>query len=233
MFDQDEFMAVLSRFARRLPTSYDVGAALDELVDGVTGVLGLLGCGVSLQSEGRLQFVTAAAEVVGNMERCQEDAGVGPCRYAFDRGEPIAVADVRQRQDLWPEFAEKAREYGIAAVAGIPMQLADEKIGALDMYACEPRDWAEREIAAAQVCADMATGYIVNANKLRQHEQLNAQLQTALDSRIVIEQAKGVIAQARKITPDEAFRLIRGHARRNQAPVRSVAKAIVDVGLRV
>ncbi|AKE89570.1 hypothetical protein RAJCM14343_0031 [Rhodococcus aetherivorans] len=233
MFDQDEFMAVLSRFARLLPTPYDVGAALDELVDGVTAVLGLLGCGVSLQCEGRLQFVTAAAEVVGEMERCQEEAGVGPCQYAFDRGEPIAVADVRTRSDLWPDYAEKAREHGIAAVAGIPMQLADEKIGALDLYACEPREWADREIAAAQIFADMATGYIVNSNKLRQHEQLNAQLQAALDSRIVIEQAKGIIAHARSTTPDEAFRLIRGHARSNQAPVRSVAKAIVEVGLRV
>ncbi|WP_246872544.1 GAF and ANTAR domain-containing protein [Rhodococcus sp. DMU1] len=128
---------------------------------------------------------------------------------------------------------EKAREHGIAAVAGIPMQLADEKIGALDLYACESREWADREIAAAQIFADMATGYIVNSNKLRQHEQLNAQLQTALDSRIVIEQAKGIIAHARSTTPDEAFRLIRGHARSNQAPVRSVAKAIVEVGLRV
>ena len=113
------------------------------------------------------------------------------------------------------------------------MRLADEVIGALDLYAAEPRDWSDDDMAAAGVLADMATGLLVNASKLQQHQQLNDQLHRALESRIVVEQAKGIIANARGIWPDTAFQVIRRHARSHNTSLRTVAEAIVTVGLRV
>ncbi|MBC2591680.1 GAF and ANTAR domain-containing protein [Rhodococcus aetherivorans] len=232
-YRHQEFVAALSKFAQRLLTPYEVDAALDAVVRKVTTVLELSGAGVTLHVDGRPRFVTAAGEQIEAMERCQERFAAGPCAHAFAHGETIAVSDVRRRDDLWPEFAAEARRREIAAVAGVPMQLGEVKIGALDLYCREPREWADDELAAAQVFADMATGYIVNSDKLRQQEQLSAQLQTALDTRIVVEQAKGITAQARGVTPAAAFELIRAYARRHQAPVRAVAQAIVDVGLRI
>ena len=113
------------------------------------------------------------------------------------------------------------------------MRLADQIIGALNLYARGPREWSDEDIAVAGVLADVATSYVVNASKLRQQEQLSEQLQHALESRVVIEQAKGITAQQNSVTIDQAYQLMRGHARNNNASLRTVAEAIVAVGLHV
>jgi len=110
---------------------------------------------------------------------------------------------------------------------------ARSRPSALNLYSREPRDWSEEDITVAGVMADMATGYIVNASKLVQQRQLNTQLQHALDSRVVIEQAKGITAQRCGITVEEAFQRIRHHARSHNNTLRSVADAIVHAGLQV
>jgi GAF domain-containing protein len=140
---------------------------------------------------------------------------------------------VRQESSRWPHYAATATELGIAGVAGIPMHDGDEVIGALNIYSSEPREWSDKDIAVAVVLADVATGYVLNAGKLHDQEQLSEQLQQALDSRVVIEQAKGITAQRRSITVDHAYQLMRGHARNNHASLRMVAEAIVGVGLQV
>jgi AmiR/NasT family two-component response regulator len=113
------------------------------------------------------------------------------------------------------------------------MRLADQIIGSLNLYSTEPRDWSDRDIGVAAVLADVATSYVVNASKLRQQEQLSAQLQEALDSRIVIEQAKGITAHKHAVTVEQAYQRMRRHARNNNASLRQVADAIVAVGLQV
>ena len=113
------------------------------------------------------------------------------------------------------------------------MRLADEIIGALNLYSPEPREWSDQDIAVAGVLADVATSYVVNASKLRQQEQLSEQLQAALESRVVIEQAKGITAYKHAISVDQAYQLMRRHARGNNASLRVVAEAIVAVGLKV
>jgi len=89
------------------------------------------------------------------------------------------------------------------------------------------------EFAAAAVLADVATSYVINASKMRQQQQLSEQLQQALESRVVIEQAKGITAQQNAVSVDQAYDLMRGHARSNNASMRAVAHAIVAVGLHV
>jgi AmiR/NasT family two-component response regulator len=133
----------------------------------------------------------------------------------------------------WPEYAATAARHGIRAAAGVPLKLEGTAIGALDLYAREVREWSAEDVAAAQVLADMATSYLVNVSKLEQHRQLNEQLQQALHGRVVIEQAKGITANARAVSVDVAFDLIRRHARSRSATVRSVAEAIVRSGLQV
>ncbi|MDQ1536918.1 MAG: hypothetical protein QOE58_1311 [Actinomycetota bacterium] len=233
MYDQTLFLQTLSRFAVVLPARYDLEAALTELTESVTAVLGLSGSGVTMAEEGRLRFVTAVSQASGDLERNQEHQQAGPCRDAFDTGEVVRVTDVREESGRWPEFAATATRLGVAGVAGIPMRLADEIIGALNLYATEPRQWSDQDIAVAGVLADVGTSYVVNASKLRQQEQLSEQLQEALESRVVIEQAKGITAQQNTITVDHAYLLMRRHARNNNAKLRLVAEAIVAVGLQV
>jgi GAF domain-containing protein len=233
MYDPPLFLQTRSRFAVVLPARYDLEAALTELTESLTAVLHLSGAGVTMSEGGQLRFVTAVSEASGDLERNQEQEQAGPCRDAFDTGEVVRVSDVRQEAARWPEFAATAARLGVAGVAGIPMRLADEIIGALNLYATESRQWSDEDIAVAGVLADVATSYVVNASKLRQQEQLSEQLQEALESRVVIEQAKGITAEQNAITVDHAYQLMRRHARNNNASLRLVAEAIVAVGLQV
>jgi GAF domain-containing protein len=233
MYDRPLFLKTLSRFAVVLPARYDLEAALSELTESVTQVLGLSGSGVTMAEEGRLRFVTAVSQASEELERSQEQHQAGPCRDAYDTGEVVRITDVRLESTRWPDFAAIATRLNVAGVAGIPMRLADQMIGALNLYAPEPREWSDEDMAVAAVLADVATSYVVNASKLRQQEQLSEQLQQALETRIVIEQAKGITSQKNAITIDQAYQLIRGHARSNNASLRTVSEAIVSVGLRV
>lgn len=233
MYDRELFMTTLSGFAATLVREYDIDTVLDELTERVTATLGLAGSGVTLLQEGGLRFVTAIPDAAVDLERTQQDQRQGPCLEATRIGAPVTIPDLRDEALRWPEYADTAARRGIRAAAGIPLKIEDTTVGALNLYAQDVRDWPAEDIAAAQVLADMATSYLVNASKLDQHRQLSEQLQQALQSRIVIEQAKGITAHARAVTVDAAFALIRRHARNHNTSVRSVAEAIVHAGLRV
>jgi GAF domain-containing protein len=232
MYDQSLFLHTLSRFAVVLPARYNLEAALSELTESVTAVLGLSGSGVTMADDGQLRFVTVT-QASAELEHDHAQQHPCPCRVAYDTGEVVRVTDVRQESTRWPEFSATATRVSVAAVAAIPMRLADQIIGALNLYSPEPREWSDEDIAVAVVMADVATSYLVNASKLRQQEQLTEQLQEALESRVVIEQAKGITAQQNAVTVDQAYQLMRGHARNNNASLRLVAEAIVGVGLEV
>jgi len=235
MYDQSLLLQTLSRFAVVLPARYDVQEALSELTESVTAVLGLCGSWVTMADDGRLNFLTAVSQASAELERdhAQLHPFSCPCREAYSTGEVVRVTDVREQPTRWPEFSAFATRLSLAGVAAIPMRLADEIIGALNLYSPEPRDWSDEDIAVAGVLANVATSYMVNASKLRQQQHLTEQLQEALKSRVVIEQAKGITAQQHAISVGQAYQLMRGHARRNNASLRVVAEAIVAVGLQV
>ncbi len=235
MYDQSLFLQTLSRFAVVLPGRYDLPEALGELTESITGVLGLRGSWVTLADAGGLHLVAAMSQAWAALERDHEHLHPFPCpcRDAFSGGEVVRVTDVRQETSRWPEFSASATRGSIAGIAAVPMRLADQIIGALNLYSAGPREWSDEDMAVAAVLADVATSYVVNASKLRQQQQLSEQLQGALQSRVVIEQAKGIIAEQHSVTIDEAYQLIRSHARNNNASLRAVAEAIVSVGLKV
>ena len=233
MYSQPLFLQTLSRFAVVLPARYDLESALTELTASVTSVLGLSGSGVAMAEQGRLRFVTAVSEASGELEGNQEDNQAGPCRDAYDTGVVVRVTDVRVESARWPEFSTLASGLAVAGVAGIPMRLADEIIGVLSLYAYGPREWSDQDIEVAAVLAGVATSYVVNASELRQQQQLSEQLQRALESRVIIEQAKGITAEKHAVSVDQAYQRMRRHARTNNASLRLVAEAIVSVGLQV
>ncbi|MGI8457332.1 MAG: ANTAR domain-containing protein [Propionibacteriaceae bacterium] len=233
MVDQNQLLKTLSRFAQALPLPYDLETVLTDLVESVVRVLGLAGSGVTLAQDGRLVFFTAAGPGLAELERTQEQHQQGPCRKAFASGQIVTVSDLAARAVQWPDYVAAAQRIGIASVAGIPMKLGDRTFGALNLYTAEAGVWPEADLEAAQVLADVATSYLVNGSNVRQLEQLNEQLQQALQTRIVIEQAKGVIANCHGVSVDDAFSRIRTHARTHNATVRAVAEAVVHVGLQL
>ena len=235
MYDQSLLLQTLARFAVVLPARYDLTEALSELTESVTAVLGLCGSWVTMADHGQLRVLTAVSQASAELERdhAQLHPFPCPCRDAYSTGEVVRVTDIRQESTRWPEFSASATRLSMPGVAAIPIRLADQIIGALNLYSPEPREWSDEDIAVAAVLADMATSYVVNASKLHQQEQLSEQLQEALESRVVIEQAKGMTAQQNSVTLDHAYQRMRRHARNNNASLRVVAEAIVAVGLQV
>jgi GAF domain-containing protein len=211
---------------------FEVNDVLYELCDHVVDILDAVGAGVSVVVEGRLQFVTATSERVIGVERAQETHQDGPCTTAYVTGKVVAVPDIAE-QSAWPEYRATAEAAGIVAVVGIPLTIDHHRVGSLDVYDTVRREWTDEELDAARVLADIATAYIVRAGELAQSRQLSEQLQTALDSRIIIEQAKGALARDLGTTVDDAFEVMRRHARRTGASIRWVADGIVNLGMEI
>jgi transcriptional regulator with GAF, ATPase, and Fis domain len=233
MYDHPLFLRTLSEFTRTLLTPYDVDTMFAELATRVTDVLALAGSGVSLFRDGRLELTTVNGADAAELGRVQERTRSGPCATACHRRQVVAVPDLAERAGEWPEFCRTAAGLGIHAVASIPMEVGEDTVGALDLYAGEARPWPEEDLRAAKVLADMATVYLVNASYHRRQVELNEQLQQALESRLVIEQAKGVLVARHGIGPEQAFERIRARARGRGASVHAVAAAIVNLGLDV
>jgi GAF domain-containing protein len=232
LYDHDLFVQTLSDFVRALIRPYDVDAVLEALAARVKDVLHLTAAGVSLAEEGKVRAATVIPPHLTLLEKFQEEHQVGPSVDAVRSNEPVVVSGPAELEERWPALAAVARESGTFAVAALPLALAGNTYGALSMYARE-REWPEQDLAAAALLGDMATAYLINASSHHQQQELNDQLTHALESRIVIEQAKGVVAESRGETVESAFERIRAHARSHSVKVRDVSEAIVRMGLRL
>lgn len=237
--DNEVLVAAAARLAELLPVIGDTAEMVRQLMNSAIVALDLVGCTVmlmpdeALTPDERSRMAAAAPEELTAMELCQHRSERGPSVDAFRSGKPIAIDDIGRYGERWPEFAAEAVRHGLSSLAEIPMRVGETTVGALGLYGPSPRVWTDQDLSVGGLLASMATGHIVNSNVLREQQRLTAQLQHALDSRIVIEQAKGVIANARRTTPEVAFELIRTHARKNRVAVHAVAKGIVELGLRV
>lgn len=228
MYDHKLYLNVLGEFTATLLAPYEVDAVFDELVHRVSDLFGLLGSGVSLARDGRLELHTAVGPGVAEVERAQESGQEGPCATACRTGLTVTVEDLATETHRWPTYCRTAAALSISAVASIPLRLGDRTVGVLDLYGQEPRSWPEEDVGAARVMANMATAYLINASHDRKQVELNDQLQHALDARVAVEQAKGVLAARLGITPDEGFDRLRRYARNRNARLQDVARAVVE-----
>lgn len=224
---------VLREFARTLVREFDLTDVLDELATHTVDILDATGVGVSVcVGDDRLRFVTATSALVVGIEEQQDEHQYGPCVEAFRSGEIVAVGNLGDL-DRWPEYRAAAEQVGVSSVAGIPMVVDGLRLGALDVYDVSERAWSDDNLDAARVLADIATVYVVRAGELAEARELTGQLQHALDSRVVIEQAKGMVARDLDVDVDAAFTSLRRHARSNHRRLREVAAAVVDGTLRI
>jgi hypothetical protein len=174
---------------------------------------------------GRLQFMAASNEDVKRLELFQLQVNEGPCRDAFQAGEPVVNADLQDAGDRWPHFAPHAVAEGYRSAHAFPLRLRQEVIGAIGVFGADVRRLTAAEVHVAQALGHVATIGVLQERAIRRGEVLAEQLQSALNSRIVIEQAKGAIAQFRNVSVDDAFVLLRDHARRTKIRLGDVAHA--------
>ena len=154
-------------------------------------------------------------------------ADEGPCVDAFRSGTPVVVPDLREGSG-WGRFRHAAVDNGFSSMHALPMRLRQDSIGSLSLFESSATVLDDRDLRAAQALADVATIGILQDRALRESQSVRGQLQTALDSRVIIEQAKGVVAYMHDLDMDEAFRHIRGYARDARRPISDVARAIVE-----
>jgi anti-anti-sigma factor len=183
---------------------------------------------VLVDKNGSLQFMAASREDARLLELFQLQNDEGPCLDAFHSGVPVVNTDLRQDARRWPLFAPHATEAGFRSVHAFPLRLRSEVIGALNVFGADEGVRLDAEdVSLVQALADMASIALLQERTIRQARVLTEQLQGALGSRVVIEQAKGVVAQSRGVSVDEAFMLIRGYARGNNRRLGDVARTII------
>ena len=220
--------------ADTLASDYDVGDLLQMLVDRCVELRIADTAGVLLEREaGRPTLAAAATAEMLAIERLELRLGEGPSFDAYHTGQVVLAEDMEQCRDRWPQVIPPLLDLGMRAAAGIPLHLRGDRIGALNLYRREPSSFDPEAVRLAQALADMAAVGILQERSLTRAEQRSAQLQHALDSRVVIEQAKGVVAERRGVSPVEAFAVLRAHARDRNRRLHDVCREIVAGELEV
>jgi GAF domain-containing protein len=215
--------------ADTLVTDFDLIDFLHTVARHAAEITGTAAVGLMLaDANGQLHYMAASSESARLLELLQLQNSEGPCLECFNSGESVAQPDLRTAYERWPVFAPRAVESGVLAVHALPMRLRDTVIGALNVFGSESVALPAEDQRVLRALADVATIAIIQERAMARAELLNEQLQSALTSRIVIEQAKGAVAQTHRITVDEAFGLMRGYARRNRRRLSEVAQGLVD-----
>jgi len=215
--------------ADSLVAGFDVIELLQTLVETCSRVLDVDEAGILLADEdGDLEVVASTSESSTLVETMQLDARSGPCWTSFATAAPVSLPDVDVDRERWPEFVEVAREQGFRSAHAVPLRLRGTVIGTLNLLRSSVGELNDRDVRVAQALADVATIGILQERTLRESAVVQQQLQGALDTRVVIEQAKGVVAHVRGVSTDEAFVLIRRHARENRLKLADVASQLVE-----
>ncbi|UOZ03150.1 GAF and ANTAR domain-containing protein [Amycolatopsis sp. WQ 127309] len=215
--------------ADTLVDDYDVADLLHTMVVECVDLLDITAAGLTLVDErGGLQVLASSTEQARLLELFQLNIDEGPCVDCFTGSAPVLVADIAAQAARWPRFAAEAAREGFASVHALPLRLRKHTIGALNLFGPQPGELSADDVALAQGMADTATIGILHERALRQGEILSEQLQTALNSRVIIEQAKGVLAISGQLGMDAAFAALRGYARRNNRRLSDVARALAD-----
>ena len=226
MYDLAGYVAALNRILEIVEVPSSGESVLVELSASVRELFDLAGAAILLIRDEELT-VTVADAPVAALERAQERSQRGPACQAARDGAVVAVPTLSGSRGCWPEYTAAAARVGIAATAAIPLRAGQQTMGCLDLHSATVRSWCPDDLDAVGVLARLVAAHCAADAALRHCEQVAEQLQHALRSRVVIEQAKGILAGGGALTVDQAFDRLRRYARRNRTSVHSVAQAVV------
>ena len=213
--------------ADSLVDNFDVVDLLTVLADRCVDVVDVAATGIMLASaDGELRVIASSSEAMRVLELFETQANEGPCVDCYRGGRPMVNVKLAEADGRWPRFAPQAVQAGFLSVHALPMRLRGLTIGALNMFRTEEGPMREADVVAAQALADVATIAILQHRATVDAQQLNQQLTQALTTRIVIEQAKGVVSENAGLDMEEAFALLRRHARKNNLRLTDVAQAV-------
>ncbi|NTW39570.1 MAG: GAF and ANTAR domain-containing protein [Cellulomonadaceae bacterium] len=232
MSGTDERVALAAVFADLVAVQvapFGIPDLAQRLVDGCVDVLDVWAAGLLVTDPGSTPKVLASStHEAGLLELVQVRSGQGPCLAAIATGEVVAVDDVTAMTEVWPQWTASAAALGIRRAYGIPLRAQGEVVGALNLFRTDRGPLAASDVSVAVSLADVATVGILQHRAMEQANGLALQLQRALESRVVIEQAKGALAERADISVAEAFVRLRSHARQTSRPLGEVATAVVE-----
>jgi hypothetical protein len=216
------------QLANSLVGDFDVVELLSDLTTNCAEILDIASAGVLLADRrGTLHVVAASSEATWKLELYQLQRDEGPCLECFRSGSPVVVPDLAAEQGRWPRFVDAAIAGGFASVHAVPMVLNGRTLGALGLFGASPGALGDEDLVLAQALAHVGSVALVQGRDAREDAIVAQQLQHALHSRVVLEQAKGIIAQRFELGMEEAFAMMREHARRNRQRLSDVAAALV------
>ncbi|MEP6481453.1 MAG: GAF and ANTAR domain-containing protein [Rhodoglobus sp.] len=226
---EERINAAFVKVADTLIADYDIIDLLHTLVEVCTNVLDVQAAGLVLADDnGDLQLMASTSERADFVEIMQHNAGSGPCIECYKTGLAVMVSDIARYGGRWPEFQRAALQQGFHSVAAIPLRLRGQILGAMNLFGTQTMELNAPDAAVAQALADVATIGILQERGIRETTMVTEQLQRALESRIIIEQAKGVLSAMGLMGVDDAFLALRSYARRNNIPLRAVAEGVID-----
>jgi transcriptional regulator with GAF, ATPase, and Fis domain len=227
----DERLAeVFVEMADTLVAGYDLMEFLQTLVDRCAELLDADAAGLLLADSGGMpRLVAASAGQARVLELFQVQDDEGPCLDCYRTGQVVTISDTGSAEAAarWPRFAAAARYAGVAGVHAIPMRLRDQVIGTLNLFRAAAGGLDPAATRAARALVDVVTIGILQERAVREREVVAGQLQVALNSRVAIEQAKGILAERLKVTPDAAFMLLRRYARDHNHPLTELAGDVI------
>jgi transcriptional regulator with GAF, ATPase, and Fis domain len=227
--DTDLLSDTFVDLADTMVAEFDVIDFLHMLTDRTVRLLPAAAAGVLLADpRGQLRVAAASSEAVGLVELFQIQNDQGPCLDCFRTGRPVTADNLADAGHRWPRFATAATEAGFASVHALPMRLRDQVIGALNLFSTKTGPLGQADLRIGQALADVATIGLLQEQNVRRAETLAEQLQSALNSRVIIEQAKGRLAERLGINMDQSFTLLRDHARNTNQRLTDIARQIID-----
>lgn len=225
---------VFVELADTLVDEFDVVDLMHMLTDRSVELLDADAAGLMLSDQrGNLQLMASTLERARLLELFELQIEEGPCRESFLTGKSITNVDLDDAHERWPVFTPAAVEAGFRATHALPMRLRGTVIGVINLFSDQQKHLSQDEIAVAQAMADVATIGLLHERNLHEQTIVSEQLQTALHSRVLIEQAKGMLAVRTNTSVAEAFARMRSHARRGGSTLTAVATAVVEGSIDV
>jgi hypothetical protein len=227
--DTELLSGTFVELADTMVADFDIIDFLHLLTERSVQLLSASAAGVLLAApDGELRVAAASSGLTGLVELFQIQNDQGPCLDCFRTGRPVAAVDLGGPGQPWPQFAAAATGAGFRTVQAIPMRLRDEVIGALNLFGDGMVPFSPADVRIGQALADVATIGLLQERTARRREIAAEQLQGALNSRVIIEQAKGKLAERLSLDMDASFKLLRDHARNSNQRLTDVARDFVE-----
>jgi len=226
----ERLASVFVEVADTLTEQFDLLEFLHMLTDRTADLVGAAAVGLVLANKnGNLEFMAGSDENAKLLELFQLQTREGPCQEAYRTGRPVVNVDLGEAASRWPRFAPQASALGFRSVHAFPLRLRSQTIGALNVFGdTSEGNFDRKDVPIVQALADVAAISLLQERAIHRGEVLTEQLQSALNTRVVIEQAKGAIAQIHQISVDDAFVRIRAYARNNNRRLTDVAHAVIS-----